>query len=214
MNHVMTAADSSSTHSPLRRRPRESHTPPAFLAAPAPNQNALAEERQRLDADIAELRESEANLRTYEKRLRALQAELDGMSRSQRATAAPTRVKGATRASFSSDADKLETEWDKLIRARELLELEQAHVRGDRLALSDETAVVRRRAQAIAEREARVMEREQALPVTDERQAAEALSAVNERDADSEKKPHMLAKMTMATFAKTRSLLSRSKKKS
>lgn len=209
----MPTADSSSTRSPVCRHPRESDTPPAFLAAPAPNQNALAEERQRLDADIAELRESEANLRAYEKRLRALQADLDGMSRSQRATPATTRAKGSTRAPFSGDTDALKAEWDKLIRARELLELEQAHVRGDRLALSDETAVVRRRAQAVAEREARVAERDQALQPIEASQAAEALSAAKEHDANSKKKPHMLAKMTMAPFAMTRSLLSRSKKK-
>ena len=56
-------------------------------------------------------------------------------------------------------------------------------------------------------------EREQALQAVEAGQAAEALSAANERDAVAEKKSHLLAKMTMAPFAMTRSLLSRSKKK-
>lgn len=182
-----------------------------MMAEPPRNDRALTEERQRLDADIAELRESEANLRAYEKRLRALQAELDGMSRSQRVVPAlaPVRTKGSTRSPFSGDSDKLKTEWDKLIRARELLELEQAHVRGDRLALSDETAVVRRRAQAVAERETRVTERELALQASEANQAP----PLADQESFAEKTPHMLAKMTMAPFAMTRSLLSRAKKK-
>jgi hypothetical protein len=197
---------------PSNRRSRLATRAP-MMAEPPRNDRALTEERQRLDADIAELRESEANLRAYEKRLRALQAELDGMSRSQRVTPAPVRTKGSTRSPFSGDAEKLKVEWDKLIRARELLELEQAHVRGDRLALSDETAVVRRRAQAVAERETRVTEREQALQASEATQAASA-PPLADHESLSEKTPLLLAKMTMAPFAMTRSLLSRSKKKS
>jgi hypothetical protein len=84
------------------------------------------------------------------------------------------RVKTATRAPFTGDAGALQAEWDKLIRARELLESEQAHLRGDRIALRDETAVVRRRAQAVSEREAKVAEREQKLVARESAGGAEA----------------------------------------
>ncbi len=209
VNYAMTAADSSSTNAPLRRRPRPSSTAPAFLATPAPTQNALAEERRRLDEDIAELRQTEANLRAYEKRLRALQAEIEAAGRQRSTTHAPVRAKSRTKAPFAGNADELREEWEKLIRARELLELEQAHVRGDRLALSDETAVVRRRAQAVAEREARVAEREQILQSLEAGQLPEP--AAPESGDEAGKAPHLLAKMTMAPLAMGRSLLRRSK---
>jgi DNA repair exonuclease SbcCD ATPase subunit len=137
-----------------------------LLAAPVIRKLSLAEERARLDADLAELRETEANLRVLEKRLRAMQAEIDAAKPKPQSTQppkAPARAKTGTRGPFPGDAGALHAEWDKLIRARELLESEQAHLRGDRIALRDETAVVRRRAQAVAEREAKVAEREQKL---------------------------------------------------
>lgn len=206
----MTAGDSSSANSPTRR-PRASSTAPAFLATPAPNQNALAEERRRLDEDIAELRQTEANLQAYEKRLRALQAEIEAAGRRERsATQAPVRAKGRTKSPFAGNADELKEGWEKLIRAREILEVEQAHVRGDRLALSDETAVVRRRAQAVAEREVRVTEREQNLEAFEADRATAVPPAPGSGD-ESAKAPHMLAKMTMAPFSMGRSLLRRSK---
>lgn len=139
-----------------------------LMPMPAVAKPSLADERAQLDADLAELRETEANLRVLEKRLRAMQAEIDAAKSKRQPTqppraAAPARAKSATRAPFSGDSGTLQAEWDKLIRARELLESEQAHLRGDRIALRDETAVVRRRAQAVAEREAKVAEREQQL---------------------------------------------------
>jgi hypothetical protein len=141
-----------------------------LLAAPVFGQRSLAEERAQLDADLAELRETEANLRVLEKRLRVMQAEIDAAKSKRLPTQPPraaARAKTATRPPFSGDSSALQAEWDKLIRARELLESEQAHLRGDRIALRDETAVVRRRAQAVAEREAKVAEREQQLSAAD-----------------------------------------------
>ncbi|MBC7368926.1 MAG: hypothetical protein H7343_19300 [Undibacterium sp.] len=204
----MTAEDSSPTNPPIRRRSRPSSPAPAFLATPAPNQNALTEERRRLDEDIAELRQTEANLQAYEKRLRALQTDIEAAGRQRSATRAPVRLKSKTKPPFAGDADELKEEWNKLIRARELLEIEQAHVRGDRLALSDETAVVRRRAQAVAEREAQMAEREQMMQMAEV--GAQAAPPPTEVGPDSSKTPHLLAKMTMAPFAMTRSLLRRS----
>ena len=152
-------AESSSSRPVSRRR---DDTKPPLLATPRPNANALADERARLDADLAELRETEANLRAYEARLRAMQAELDAArraTRAPRATAVPLRTKTATAAPFKGGSGELQAEWDKLIRAREILEHEQAHLRGDRLALRDEAAVVRRRAAALDEREAQLAAR-------------------------------------------------------
>lgn len=148
-----------------------------LLAAPVVGKLSFAEERARLDADLAHLRETEANLRVLEKRLRAMQAEIDAAKVKRQATQppkVPVRVKTATRAPFTGDAGALQAEWDKLIRARELLESEQAHLRGDRIALRDETAVVRRRAQAVSEREAKVAEREQKLVARESAGGAEA----------------------------------------
>lgn len=137
-----------------------------LLAAPVIGQRSLAEERAQLGADLAELRESEANLRILEKRLRAMQAEIDAAKSKPLPSQPPraaVRAKTATRPPSAGDSSARQGEWDQLIRARELLESEQAHLRGDRIALRDETAVVRRRTQAVAEREAKVAEREQQL---------------------------------------------------
>ena len=56
------------------------------------------------------------------------------------------------------------TAWEKLHRARELLEAEQAHLRDDRIAQREFEAQLKRREEAVAEREARVAEREARLP--------------------------------------------------
>jgi len=204
-------AESSSSRSVSRRR---GDTKPPLLATPRPNANALADERARLDADIAELREAEANLRVYEARLRAMQAELDTARRATRApqAAAPQiRTKTATTAPFKGDAGELQAEWDKLIRARELLEHEQAHLRGDRMALRDEAAVLRRRVAALDERETQLAAREQALAESEVESSAAKPAPVEA--APQETPPHLLAKLTMAPFAMGRSLLSRPKGK-
>jgi chromosome segregation ATPase len=205
-------AESSSSRTETRRR-RE--TAPPLLATPRPNANALADERARLDADLAELRETEANLRAYEARLRAMQAELDAARRAAsapRATPTPVRTKTATTAPFKGGAGELQAEWDKLIRAREILEHEQAHLRGDRLALRDEATVVRRRAAALDERESQLVAREQALLQAEARTLA--VKPISDGTAASnDTPPHLLAKLTMAPFAMGRSLLSRPKGK-
>lgn len=203
-------AESSSSRSVTRRR---GDTKAPLLATPRPNANALADERARLDADLAELRETEANLRAYEARLRAMQAEIDAarhVTRVTRATAVPIRTKAGTAAPFKGGSGELQAEWDKLIRAREILEHEQAHLRGDRLALRDEAAVVRRRAAALDEREAQLAAREQAVVKAE---AATVVKPALDEAAPQETPPHLLAKLTMAPFAMGRSLLSRPKSK-
>lgn len=127
----------------------------------------LAEERRRLQEDQDALRERENNLRDYEARLRGWQAEIDA----GRAATIPPRVAGAvavptpttltrsSRAPFSEDP-ALQAAWEKLHRARELLEAEQTHLRDDRLAIRELEATVKKREEAVAMREARLTARE------------------------------------------------------
>lgn len=121
----------------------------------------LAEERRRLQEDQDALRERETNLREYEERLRAWQAQLDagrtgGMpSKSPFATGsrAPLPV-------LIGDDVALQAAWEKLHRAREILEAEQNHLRDDRLTLQDMQGAVKKREEAVAAREAQLAERE------------------------------------------------------
>src|ERR1043166_8688513 len=96
----------------------------------------LAEERRRLQEDHDALREREANLREYEARLRAWQAEIDagragstnvGASAPAAAPVAPTVQRQSSRTPFNEDP-ALQAAWEKLHRARELLEAEQPHL--------------------------------------------------------------------------------------
>jgi len=170
-----------------RSRSGRGSTRSPVLAAQFVGQRSLAEERAQLDADLAELRETEANLRVLEKRLRAMQAEIDAAKNKRLPTQPPraaAREKTATRPPFSGDSSTLQAEWDKLIRARELVESEQAHLRGDRIALRDETAVVRRRAQAVAEREAKVAERERQLSAADPVSGGDAPAGATDNAAE------------------------------
>jgi DNA repair exonuclease SbcCD ATPase subunit len=125
----------------------------------------LAEERRRLQEDHEALREREANLRDYEARLRALQAELEAgrvaPPVTTRATAAPF-LRSSSKAPFMDDAG-LQAAWEKLHRAREILEAEQRHMRDERIVLSEKDADVQQRAQAVAAREARVAAREELI---------------------------------------------------
>ena len=126
----------------------------------------LAEERRRLEEDQDALRERESNLREYEARLRALQADIEA----GRAviTPGPASGRGAapavTRPSIPIPAlvedAALQAAWEKLHRAREILEAEQNHLRDDRIALRELDLAVKRREEAVAEREAFLLERE------------------------------------------------------
>lgn len=141
----------------------------------------LTEERRRLFEDQEALREREANLRVYESRLRALQAEIDAGRNGAEAPASLRSAAGAyqrpgSRTPFT-DETSLQAAWDKLHRARELLEAEQAHLRDDRIAQHALVASVKRREEAVAAREAVLAEREAlvaaALPDTSQPIAAE-----------------------------------------
>jgi hypothetical protein len=129
----------------------------------------LAEERRRLHEDQEALRERETNLRDYEARLRSLQAEIEAGRgappvTAARSTAAPF-VRPSSKAPFADDS-ALQIAWEKLHRARELFEAEQAHLRDERIVMHDQQAEVKRREEAVAAREARVAERERLIAET------------------------------------------------
>ncbi len=121
----------------------------------------LLEERRRLTEESAALAERETNLREYEARLRVLQSELDLKGAARPGTTAPFR-RTTSQAPFEDPA-ALQAAWEKLHRARELLEAEVAHMRDDRLKLGEESAALKQREIAVSAREARAADREQKI---------------------------------------------------
>jgi hypothetical protein len=148
------------------------------------------EERRRMDNDIEALRLREANLREYEARLRVWQEQIETVPH-------PGATTGPAAARVPGEGDPvLKTAWDKLIRARELLEAEQAHLRDDRLNLKESAAVLKRREEALALREARVSQREEQLHAAIEATMAE------------QSKSSALSRFTQAPFAMAKSVFS------
>jgi hypothetical protein len=150
---------------PALKLTRSSATVSPFAPSDEKWAATLTEERRRLHEDQESLRVREANLREYESRLRALQAELEAggavMTAPVRGTSAPF-LRPSSKAPFENDA-ALQGAWEKLHRAREILEAEQAHMRDERLMLHDQQAEVKRRAESVAAREARVAEQEKLI---------------------------------------------------
>jgi uncharacterized protein (DUF3084 family) len=86
----------------------------------------------------------------------------------------------------------LQAAWDKLYRARALLEAEQAHLRDDRIALQGELDALDVRRQAIVAREVRI-------------QQLETKAALDKEEADEEKGAEStMAKLTRAPFEMAR----------
>jgi hypothetical protein len=88
----------------------------------------------------------------------------------------------------------LRAAWDKLYRARSLLEAEQTHVRDDRIAIQGEIEALCRREDAVAAREAHIQQLE--LKQTLEKQEAE----------DVKESRSTIAKLTQAPFDMARSV--------
>lgn len=129
----------------------------------------LAEERRRLLEDQEALRERETNLREYESRLRSWQTQLDAgrhgvipAAQGLRASLPGMSYTPAAAAAMG-DESALQAGWEKLHRAREILEAEQAHLRDDRLTIRDMEAAVKRREEVVSLREAQLAEREQLI---------------------------------------------------
>lgn len=123
---------------------------------------ALEEERRRLIEDQEALREREENLRHYEARLRALQEEITAARTIPPAERAAPVGRGLSRVPFE-DGGALAAGWDKLHRARELLEAEQAHLREDRHAIREQEQALKQREATVEARERAVAEREAEL---------------------------------------------------
>ena len=145
---------------PALKLPRASSAP----AAQEKWAGSHAEERRRLLEDNDALRVREENLRDYEARLRALQDEIEAgrpASSLTRRTATPF-LRPSSKAPFETDA-ALQVAWEKLHRARELLEAEQMHLRDERISAHAKENDIARREQAVAEREAHVAARERTV---------------------------------------------------
>lgn len=139
--------------SPLRLARSVSTAP---FIAPAETESA----RHALRVDLEALLVREDNLRAYEARLRDWQARLDarpgGAAEAARAPlVAPTDSAG--------DAAAVRASWEKLHRAREILEAESAVMRDERMALREQERVLRERQAVLAQREERVAAGEAAL---------------------------------------------------
>jgi len=153
---------------PVELRLKRSIRPLAGAQAPAVSRQAT-EERDRLEAERMMLRETEDNLRGYEAQLRAMQAEMDGRRENDLTTSVSSVAPGEL---------SLQSEWDKLTRARELIDSEQASFRDDRMVLKADQAALRRQQVSLAAREAALSAREQALIAAAEPIAAEKSMSV------------------------------------
>jgi len=127
---------------------------------------SLAEERLRFQEDQDALRAREENLREYEMRLRLLQAEIEagrapGTNPATRSTPSIFQ-RPSSRAPFA-DESSLAAAWEKLHRAREILEAEQRNLRDDRISIRELELMVKQRAEEVVAREERLAEREALL---------------------------------------------------
>ncbi|HXN34567.1 MAG TPA: hypothetical protein VN877_00255 [Opitutaceae bacterium] len=88
----------------------------------------------------------------------------------------------------------LEAAWDKLYRARSLLEAEQVHLRDDRIALQGVLEEIVRREEAVAARELRI-------------QQIELEKSLDKEEAEDEKESRSaISKLTQAPFDIARSV--------
>lgn len=115
----------------------------------SPGERGLAGEFERL-------REVEANLRAYEDRLRTWQQQLE------QGPAVEVAPRAGSRGPFVNDV-ALQEAWQKLYRARELLDAEQRHLRDERIAAQGLGLEIQRREAAVTHREQAVAERERLL---------------------------------------------------
>jgi hypothetical protein len=91
----------------------------------------------------------------------------------------------------------LQVAWDKLYKARAILEAEQVHLRDDRIALQGEIDLLQQREQNVAARELRIEQ----IELHYQLQAAAAQDAQAEKDSQS-----TLTRITRAPFDMARSV--------
>jgi|HubBroStandDraft_5_1064220.scaffolds.fasta_scaffold212240_2 hypothetical protein len=93
--------------------------------------------------------------------------------------------------------EALQAAWDKLYKARSILEAEQVHLRDDRIALQGEMDLLQQREENVAARELRIQQLEHHYQM----QAAAAQDAQAEKDSQS-----ALTRITRAPFDMARSV--------
>ena len=144
-------------------------------------------------SDLEVLRVCEDNLRAYEERLREWQDQLE----QAQLQAIPQRTANPWALRVTATEPARQDAWGKLLRARELLEVEQKHLRDDRITLQGMEQHLQEREARLAAREVRVDSREQQLAQF----AAEAAAA------PVRKKPVFeMASLTRSPFAIAKSV--------
>lgn len=134
------------------KRPRSAgQSPDTELAALPPK------ERSSLAEALADLQAREENLREYEGHLRAWQSQLDAA----RHGALPRHSVHPFAPHPPREDVGLQAGWEKVHRARELLEAEQKHLVEDRLLLQEREEALKKREAALTLREQRLAAREQ-----------------------------------------------------
>ena len=156
-----------------------------------------AAERHNLELDLEALRDRENNLRDYEARLRSWQTQLENTVPPQPPThyVAPVAIARSTSHAPFENEMALQAGWEKLMRARELLEAEQAHVRDDRLNLKETAALLKRHEAALTAREAGLAQREAILTA--------AMTAAVPVEGN---RPSTMTRLTHAPFAIAKSV--------
>ena len=170
---------------------------PSAASRAEPSAASQAVERHTLNREIEALRDRETNLRDYEARLRAWQEQIDSsIAEPVEPIYNSSSTLGRTLSGSPVEADAaLQMAWEKLHRARELLEAEQAHVRDDRLHLKETEAMLKRHESALMAREASLAQREEILAAALAAQAAEPV-----------RPPSALARLTHTPFALAKSV--------
>ena len=171
---------------------------------PAEQLSLLAAERRRLEEDAQALQEREENLRQYEARLRTMQSEMDSRTGNAGRSGAPFPARSSTNP-FPNDA-QLDAAWQKLHRARELCEAEQAHLRDDRIAMHAFDLELKQREEMLAAREARVAEQERLLATASPAPATEAATSGDEESTS------VFKRFTRAPFQLAESVLGKKEK--
>lgn len=168
-------------HSSALKLARRSTAAP--MATPAAAGNEMGGQ---LAADLEALREREMNLRDYEARLRAWQAQLDDAMVKPPAVAAQAAggsgvpfPRTASGSPFVSDPT-LQAAWEKFHRARALLEAEQNQMRDDRIVLRETELSLKRREAELAQRETALAERERLVMAAIERSPASAVQRLTQ----------------------------------
>ncbi len=124
--------------------------------------------------DLEELRARESNLREYEARLRAWQEQLAGAGPVAVRPRSASPFAGAATPFSPPDDFEVRSGWEKLHRARALLEAEQHQTRDERLTLRASEAQLAVREAELNRREAELSRRETAVAPREQGRAESA----------------------------------------